>query len=107
MDGNDTINMSVERLAVVLVSGGFIGVLGYLIKNKKMMNLIAGYDSSKVRDEEGLANFVGIYLYAIAILTFCVGIIDYYDFKRIWIIYTIILFGAIIWMSRQSDQYTH
>ncbi|UPM44758.1 DUF3784 domain-containing protein [Halocatena salina] len=99
--------MTIERLAIVSASGVFIAVLGYLIKNKGMMNLIAGYDSSEVSDDVGLANFIGRNLYAIAALTFCVGVFDYYGFEQIWIIYVIILFGSVVWMSRHSGQYTH
>lgn len=45
--------------ALVFALGLLLVYMGYLIKVKRMTNLIAGYDPKKVTDEEGLANWVG------------------------------------------------
>lgn len=98
--------MSVERLAIVSASGLFIGSLGYLIKNHGMMNLIAGYDPSQVRNEAGLAEFVGTNLYYVMLLTLLMGVVDYLGFRVMWIAYLIALFGFVVRMSRGSNRYS-
>jgi hypothetical protein len=52
--------MGTWLLAVIFVSVHLVIIfLGYLIKYKKQMWLIAGYSAKKVRDNNGLANWVG------------------------------------------------
>ncbi|MCL4464354.1 MAG: PH domain-containing protein [Firmicutes bacterium] len=44
---------------VFLASGLFIILFGYLIRFKKMLFLLSGYDERKVKDKDALAYFVG------------------------------------------------
>ena len=46
-------------LAIVIFAGLPLLVLGYLIKYRKRVSLIAGYDPARVRDPEGLARWFG------------------------------------------------
>lgn len=46
-------------IALFTLAGLLFFVLGYLIKMKKQMYLIAGYSSKRVHDKDGLANWVG------------------------------------------------
>ena len=48
-------------------------VCGYLIKYKRKLRLIAGYDARKVRDPAGLADWVGTKLLALAVCAFLIG----------------------------------
>ena len=48
-------------------------VCGYLIKYKRKLRLIAGYDARRVRDPAGLADWVGTNLLALAVCTFVIG----------------------------------
>jgi hypothetical protein len=47
---------------------------GYLIKYKKKVNIIAGYDEQTCKDKDGLANWVGGTLIAMGILCFLFAI---------------------------------
>ena len=44
-------------------------VFGYLIRYKKQVNLIAGYDADQVSDPDGLANWVGGWSIALGVAT--------------------------------------
>lgn len=46
--------------AIFLLTGATIWMLGYLIKFKRKLGLIAGYSPEKVRDKDGLADWVGM-----------------------------------------------
>ncbi len=50
---------TVLPIALFALASLLLFVLGYLIKVKKQMNLIAGYSSERVHDKDGLANWVG------------------------------------------------
>lgn len=69
--------MSLERVAIVSVSGLFIGFLRYVIKERKVMWIIAEHDPRDVHDVEGFAEFMGTRLYLVMILmnNICVYII--------------------------------
>lgn len=41
-------------------------VLGYMIKYKGRVEIIAGYDASRVKDRKGLGNFIGNSLFILA-----------------------------------------
>lgn len=57
--------MSLTMLPVA----GLFGLLGYLIREREMLHLVAGYDPSKVSDKAGLADFFGTHMYVLALLT--------------------------------------
>lgn len=58
---------------VATIVGVILLVLGYLIRIRKQMNLLAGYDSEKVTDPEGLANWVGGWCLLLGVVTLGVG----------------------------------
>lgn len=98
--------MRLERLAIVTVSGVLIWFLGYMIKEREVMWLIAGYDPNDVHDAGGLAEFIGGWLYLVAVLTVGIGIADYYGFEMGWIAYGIAVLVISIWLIRGSNRYT-
>ncbi|MFT4890006.1 MAG: hypothetical protein ACI9YT_000918 [Halobacteriales archaeon] len=60
----------VSQLSLTMLPvGGLFGLLGYLIREREMLHLIAGYDPSKVSDKAGLADFFGTHMYVLALLT--------------------------------------
>lgn len=67
---------------MLIVSIGFISgsllllTLGFLIK-KGMTWLIAGYDPSRVRDEKGLANWVGLGIMTMGAVGILAGVLVY------------------------------
>ena len=48
--------------------------IGYLIKYKKQMSLMSGYDSDKIADRDGLANWVGSFCFVIAVQVIAMGL---------------------------------
>lgn len=60
----------VSQMALALLPvAGLFGLLGYLIRERELLHLIAGYDPSKVSDKAGLADFFGTHMYVLALLT--------------------------------------
>ncbi|WP_135828230.1 DUF3784 domain-containing protein [Halorussus halobius] len=97
--------MSVERLATLVGSALLAGLLGYLIKERQMMDLVAGYDAEQFRDEEGLAAFVGTHLYYVAALTLVMSAVDYLGFRLAWIPYAVVLLALVVRLLRGSRQF--
>ncbi len=57
---------------------GFVMLaLGYLIRFRGQVNLIAGYDEKRVRDPEGLARFVGTNLLLLGVGAFVVLALEF------------------------------
>jgi hypothetical protein len=85
--------MSTTTALVTLVTAGFVAVFGVLIREYEMVELIAGYDSRTVVDEEGLATFVGTNMLYIAGLTAVTGLVAYAEpFEAdlvLWLAYTL------------------
>lgn len=79
-----------QTLLTTVAAGAFIGILGLLIRYKGATSLIAGFDSEKISDEEGLSEFIGLNALYVAALTIIVGLIDYSRFQNqvFWYIYT-------------------
>ncbi|AGB31111.1 hypothetical protein C488_01914 [Natrinema pellirubrum DSM 15624] len=71
--------MATDSAIVLLVTGGFVGALGFLIKYFGAVRLIAGYDPDRVADEEGLADFIGTNTLYVAALVFLVAGVEYTD----------------------------
>lgn len=61
-------------MAIFAAATGFAGavflVLGYLVKFQGMVEMLAGYDPSKVTDRQGLAGWVGGNLFLLGLLSF-------------------------------------
>jgi hypothetical protein len=58
---------------VLLVGGLLLLILGYLIRFKKMLWLLSGYDERKVKNKEALARFAGNYVILIGIFMLIVS----------------------------------
>ncbi len=56
-------------LIMVVAAAIPLFVLGYLIKYRKRVNLIAGYDPARVRDHDGLARWMGSWAIALGAVT--------------------------------------
>jgi len=101
-------NMNADVTTAMLPVAGLFGLLGYLIREREMLHLIAGYDPSTVTDEEGLADFFGTYMYVLALLTLGNVVADLtfgYDALR-WTVYWIVfvaLFLRIVMGSRAYE----
>lgn len=101
--------MSTETAISLFLTAGFVGVLGILIKYFGMVNLIAGYDSGKVTNKEGLADFVGTNTLYVAGISAAVAVAEYIQpferYEAIWIFY---VFGVVLLavrMVRGSRKY--
>ena len=65
--------MSVLTAVSFLFAAGATGVVGVLIREFEMLELIAGYDPEQVTDDEGLARSIGTAALVLAGLTALVG----------------------------------
>lgn len=91
-----------EGVVVLLVVGVVTGILGYLIRFGGMVELVAGYDSDRVADDEGLARFVGTNTLYLAALTVGVGLVEYVgvfdDVGWHWRAYVVVVVPLVAWM---------
>ncbi|ELZ13031.1 hypothetical protein C478_08928 [Natrinema thermotolerans DSM 11552] len=71
--------MATDSVIGLLVTAGFIGAFGVLIKYFGVVELIAGYDPERVTDEEGLADFIGTNTLYVALLVLLVAAVEYTD----------------------------
>jgi len=100
--------MSTTMATAMAPVAGLFGLLGYLIREREMLHLIAGYDPSTVTDEEGLADFFGTYMYVLAVLTLGNVVADLtfgHDSLR-WTLYWaafVVLFLRIVQGSRAYE----
>ncbi|MBS4008552.1 MAG: DUF3784 domain-containing protein [Clostridium sp.] len=67
---------------VFLASGLLLILLGYLIRFKKMLFLLSGYDERKVKDKDALAHFAGNFVMLIGV---AMPIVQFFDFRGIMI----------------------
>ncbi len=63
---------------VVIASGSLLIFLGYLIKYKKKVNMLSGYDETLVQDKDGLANFAGASLIILGLISILLGLVIYF-----------------------------
>ncbi len=88
----------------LLAAAGFVGALGVAIKYFGMVRLIAGYDSDRVTDEQGLADFVGTNTLYVAALLVLVAVLEYTepfgDTGLVWIGFLLAVFGLTARMIR-------
>jgi len=101
--------MSIAQPLSIIGAGLFIAVAGVLIKYFGYTNLIAGYDPEKVTDEEGLADFVGTRVLALAALTLAVGGVEYVATSDgtswYWYAYVGLVVVIAVWMIRGAQRY--
>lgn len=107
-DRANTPCMSVGTLAIVVASGLFVAAVGYLIRYRGMVGLVAGYDPDEVTDDEGLANLVGGVALAVGAATVLVGVLDYRGVADgvLWYGYGALVVGAAGLMVVGSNRYT-
>lgn len=98
-----------ERVFLVIGSGLFVGVLGILIRYAGMMHLIAGYDPDQVVDDEGLANFIGAQTLIVAVLTVCVGLLEFWgptaDSMWYWVVFVLAIVAIAVRMVLGARHY--
>lgn len=101
--------MGTETAMSLALSAGFVGILGVLIKYFQMVNLIAGYDSERVTDEEGLADFVGTNALYVAGISGVVAIAEYTQpiegYGAVWIPYTLAVVLIAVRVIRGARKY--
>ncbi|MFD1563068.1 DUF3784 domain-containing protein [Haloarchaeobius amylolyticus] len=68
--------MVTASVVSLIVTAGFIGALGILIKHFGIVQLIAGYDPDRATDEAELADFVGTNVLYVAALVLLVAIVE-------------------------------
>lgn len=68
--------MRVTTAVSFLFTAVVTGVVGVLIREFEMVELVAGYDPERVTDDEGLARFVGTAVLFLAGLTALVGVLE-------------------------------
>ena len=80
-----------------------------LIKYFGMVRLIAGSDSDRVTDEEGLAEFVGTNALYVAALTFLVAVVEYADpaagTGAVWLLFLVGVLGLTARTIRGARRY--
>jgi uncharacterized membrane protein len=70
MNNGSTLTGVIEGGAALLIA-----FLAYLIKYKKQVNIIAGYDEKECKDKDGLANWVGGTLMISGIICFLLAML--------------------------------
>ncbi len=68
--------MSVTTAVSFLFTAVVTGLVGVLIREFEMVELVAGYDPERVTDDEGLTRFVGTAALFLAGLTALVGVLE-------------------------------
>ena len=84
-------------LASIIICGviGFIGILsGWLIRVKKTLWLLAGYDPMKVKDKEGLAKFAGLRIMLLGLCILFFPIV--HQLGHVFILLVLALFVGIV-----------
>jgi hypothetical protein len=101
--------MSTVTALVTLATAAFTAVLGVLIREYEMVELVAGYDPAVVTDEEGLAAFVGTNLLYVAGLTAVVGLVVFLqlfeDDLVLWLGYTLAVVVVAAWTVIGAQRY--
>ncbi len=85
-------------------------VFGYLIKYKRQVRLIAGYDARKVRDAAGLADWVGTKLLWLAGFSFVMAVLAYLlpGFNTATsIIFVVVVAGTCLYTAAGGQRFTH
>ena len=85
---------------IILIAAALIIIfLAWLIKYKKKVNLISGYDENTVKDKDGLANWVGgtlIIAGALALIPSTILLLNALPAGIAVIAYGVIILGGVI-----------
>ncbi|EMA42227.1 hypothetical protein C448_11871 [Halococcus morrhuae DSM 1307] len=100
--------MALGRVLLVGASGLSVVLIGYLIKYRGMVGLIAGYDSDEVVDESGLAEFAGTLTILIGVVTILTGVLDHFEIGNgvLWYVFVVFVVGAAGMLIVGSNRYT-
>jgi hypothetical protein len=100
--------MALERFLLIAVSGLFVAFLGYLIKYRGMVRLVAGYDPDEVVNEAGLANFIGTLSIVVGAATILAGLLEYHDIGNgiLWYIFGVFIVVSGGVMVAGTNRYT-
>lgn len=100
------------QAAIMIATGGLLGLVAHLIRNRGMVNLIAGYNERKVRDRAGLQRFAGNGIFLLAGILIAGGILVAIASGSTsiattviiitWVIFVIVTFGMVIGAQRYS-----
>jgi Domain of unknown function (DUF3784) len=85
-------------------------VCGYLIKYKRKLRLIAGYDARKVRDPAGLADWVGTNLLALAVCAFLIGALTHMFpglSAALSALFVVAVVGTCLYTTFGAQRFTH
>jgi hypothetical protein len=97
-------------LAVVLMllAGAVICYLGYRIRYRGDVVLIAGYDAERVTDDEGLADLVGGVTIAVGLVhvVFGLGLLYFPPGLAFWLVYVAALFAGLGVVQVRGRRYT-
>ena len=101
-------NMALERFLLIAVSGLLVVFIGYLIKYRGMVQLVAGYDPDEVIDEDGLGNFIGTVAIVIGVVTIMAGILESQDVGNgiLWYVFGVFVIGSAGVMIVGTNRYT-
>jgi len=94
-------------VGIMLASAAFVGYLGYRIRYRGDVHLVAGYDADRVTDAAGLADFAGGVTIALGALHVPIGLsllVAPAD-ARFWTAYTLMLVGGVGVLSVGSSRY--
>lgn len=93
--------------ALLTGSGLFIALFGILIRYGGAVELVAGYDSERVDDPDGLADFVGTNLLYVALVTVIAGVLSYVrsETALVWLLYTVVVCAVALRLVLGSRRY--
>jgi len=102
--------MGVLTAVSFLFTAVVTGVVGVLIREFEMMELIAGYDPEQVTDDEGLARFIGTATLFLAGLTALVGGFELVrpvdDQPVVYTVYAVVTVLLVGYMIYGTQRYT-
>mgnify|MGYP000123809698 CR=1 FL=1 len=95
-------------VALMLLGGAVIGYLGYRIRYRGDVVLIAGYDPERVTDDEGLADLVGGVVIALGLVHVVFGLAMLYFPLDLafWLVYLVAMFVGLGVVQVRGRQYT-
>jgi hypothetical protein len=95
-------------VAFMLLGAAFICYLGYRIRYRGDVVLIAGYDSERVTDDEGLADLVGGVVIALGLVhvAFGLGMLYFPLDLAFWLAYLAAMFVGLGVVQVRGRRYT-
>ena len=98
------------QAAIMIISGALICLVAHLIRNKGMVNLLAGYDERKVTDRAGLQRFAGNGIFILGGILIAGGALVAISSGSTaiattvlilaWVIFVVVTFGIVLGAQR-------